>query len=350
MEGCFLARATIKDVAASLGVSLSTVNKALYGKPGVSESRRAQILDRARELGYTPNRAALSLAHARIRIGVVLPTGWTSYFEPVLHGIERAFRELRDFSVTGDIRHYDPEDNAPARVRELFLELRSSCDALIFCPSEQHSYREALIAVREFPVAVVGDARPDAPCLFSVETAAEDCAALAANFFELTAPPDALLAVTAGFPALAPHAAKVDTFERCLGRPVLRLFTGDDDDAAYARMRACLQTHPELRGIYIATSAGEGVCRAVRESGLSLRIAATDLTPALREYLREGVIQAIIYQNTYLQGALAVFTLADYLTLRTAPPPVRRVQPRLFLRENCPESFASAGDDLVLRG
>ena len=100
-------RATIKDVAAALGVSLSTVNKALYGKPGVSEQRRAEILEAARELGYRPNRAALSLARARIRIGVVLPSAWPAYHEPIKNGILRDFSDLRDFFVSGDVRYYD---------------------------------------------------------------------------------------------------------------------------------------------------------------------------------------------------------------------------------------------------
>lgn len=351
-EAGAIKRTTIKDIAASLGVSLSTVNKALYGKSGISEQRRTEVLAEAKKLGYQPNRAALSLARARICIGVILPSDWPAYFEPIRGGIQRALTELQDFFITGDIRYYDPEADAQDRVAQLFEALRESCDALIFCPSERHSYHDALqwADTQGFPVAIVGDARPDAPCLFAVETAADRCAALAADLLTLITPQDTRLAVAGGFGDFAPHIEKAAVFERVSGRPVLRVFTQDNERFAYEKTLSCLRENPDLTGIYIATSAGEGICRAVRDSGLPVRVAATDLFPSLHEYIAEGIVQGVIYQNTYLQGALAVLTLADYLTLRTLPPPVRRVQPRLFLRENCPESFEAAADDLILRG
>ena len=328
------------------------MNKALYGKSGISEERRREVLAAAESMGYKPNRAALSLARARICIGVVLPSDWPAYFEPIRGGIERALAELRDFFVTGDIRYYNPEADAQDAVLQLFGELRVRCDALIFCPSERHSYSAALewADSSDFPVAIVGDARPDAPCLFTVETASDRCAALAADLLTLTTPGDATLAVAGGFGDFRPHVEKADVFERVSGRPVLRVYTQDNERFAYEKTLACLRENPGLAGIYIATSAGDGICRAVRDSGLPVRVAATDLFPSLREYLDAGIVQGVIYQNTYLQGALAVLTLADYLTLRVLPTPLRRVEPKLFLRENCPSDFEAAADDLVLRG
>lgn len=43
---------TMKDIAQEMDVSIVTVSKALAGKDGVSEKLRAEILDKARELGY----------------------------------------------------------------------------------------------------------------------------------------------------------------------------------------------------------------------------------------------------------------------------------------------------------
>ncbi|MEA4823200.1 MAG: substrate-binding domain-containing protein [Clostridiaceae bacterium] len=349
----FIKRATIKDVAAAQGVSLSTVNKALYGKPGVSPQRRAEILAAADALGYHPNRAALSLARARIRIGVVIPSDWPSYHEPMKNGILRAFADLRDFFVTGDIRYYDAEHDAPRQVAALFSTLRTSgCDAVIFCPGERYPYVDALADAEghHLPVAIVGDARPDAPCLFTVQPDIPACAALAANLLTLSTPPDAPLAVVGGFADLAPHTQKAAVFEQSVRRPVYRIFAMDKDDNAYEKVLACLGEVPDLAGIYISTSVGDGVCRAVIDSTRPIRVAATDLSPSLKAYLDSGVIDGIIYQNTYLQGALAVLTLVDYLTLRVLPSPVRSVSPKLFLRANCPASVEDAADELLLRG
>ena len=66
-------RVTIKDVAQACGCSTATVSLALMGKKGrVSPEMTQRILDTAKRLQYTPNRAAVSLAtrHTKL-IGVL---------------------------------------------------------------------------------------------------------------------------------------------------------------------------------------------------------------------------------------------------------------------------------------
>lgn len=48
--------ATIKDIAAKLGISVSAVSKGLNGANDISEDLRQQVLDTAIEMGYTPKR------------------------------------------------------------------------------------------------------------------------------------------------------------------------------------------------------------------------------------------------------------------------------------------------------
>lgn len=68
---------TIKDIAKSLGVSVSTVSRALKDSPSISEERRKLIQAYAREHRYQPNMLASTLRsqrHARPNlIGVVVP-------------------------------------------------------------------------------------------------------------------------------------------------------------------------------------------------------------------------------------------------------------------------------------
>ena len=47
--------ATIKDIAARLGVSISTVSKGLNGASDISEELRQTVLDTAVEMGYSTN-------------------------------------------------------------------------------------------------------------------------------------------------------------------------------------------------------------------------------------------------------------------------------------------------------
>jgi DNA-binding LacI/PurR family transcriptional regulator len=66
-------RVTIRDVARRAGVSSAAVSLALNNRPGVSESTRTRISLAAKEMGWTPNTAAVSLSGARVQtVGLVL--------------------------------------------------------------------------------------------------------------------------------------------------------------------------------------------------------------------------------------------------------------------------------------
>jgi LacI family transcriptional regulator len=64
----------IKSLAASLGVSASTVSRALNGYTDVSEQTRARVMQRAKELNYQPDLGARRLVKGRAdAVGVVYP-------------------------------------------------------------------------------------------------------------------------------------------------------------------------------------------------------------------------------------------------------------------------------------
>ena len=64
---------TIEDLSKSLGVSRSTVSKALNDRGDVSAQTKARILKAARELGYQPSAAARNLRRQRSdKIGLVI--------------------------------------------------------------------------------------------------------------------------------------------------------------------------------------------------------------------------------------------------------------------------------------
>jgi len=56
---------SLQDIARKLGVSVSTVSRALAGKPGVSEARRREIQELAGQSGFRPNPNASSLRTGR---------------------------------------------------------------------------------------------------------------------------------------------------------------------------------------------------------------------------------------------------------------------------------------------
>ena len=68
-------RATIKDIAAETGFSVTTISLVLNGKGyKISDETKNQILAKARELNYRPNQLAVSLVKRQSKtIGFIVP-------------------------------------------------------------------------------------------------------------------------------------------------------------------------------------------------------------------------------------------------------------------------------------
>jgi LacI family transcriptional regulator len=80
---------TIKDIAKALGLSTSTVSRALRDSYEISPETKKLVLAYAEKINYSPNPIALSLKERRSRsIGVIVSEIANSFFSQVINGIE----------------------------------------------------------------------------------------------------------------------------------------------------------------------------------------------------------------------------------------------------------------------
>lgn len=96
-------RITIDQVAEALGVSKTTVSRAISGKGRISEATRQRVLDYIEECDYKPNPIARGLAQSRtFNICVVMPEDYQlsdlSFFQRALVGIQQ-FAEEMDYDI-----------------------------------------------------------------------------------------------------------------------------------------------------------------------------------------------------------------------------------------------------------
>jgi LacI family transcriptional regulator len=83
------AQVTIKDIARKLGISPSTVSRALKGHPDISAETKKAVNELAEKLKYEPNAIALSLQRSRTNIiGLIIPEIVHYFFSQVISGIE----------------------------------------------------------------------------------------------------------------------------------------------------------------------------------------------------------------------------------------------------------------------
>jgi len=80
---------TIKDIARELGISPSTVSRALKDHPDISPETKRLVNNLAKELNYQPNAIALSLRGGKTNtLGVIIPEIVHFFFSTVISGIE----------------------------------------------------------------------------------------------------------------------------------------------------------------------------------------------------------------------------------------------------------------------
>lgn len=79
---------TLKEIAETLGISITTVSKALKNYSDVSEKTRKAVLALAEELNYTPNSFAVNLRTKESKtIGLIIPEVVHHFFSNVINGI-----------------------------------------------------------------------------------------------------------------------------------------------------------------------------------------------------------------------------------------------------------------------
>ncbi len=79
---------TLKEIAIKLGISITTVSKALKNYPDVSEKTKNAVLEMAKSLHFTPNSFAVNLRTRESKtIGLIIPEVVHHFFSNVIKGI-----------------------------------------------------------------------------------------------------------------------------------------------------------------------------------------------------------------------------------------------------------------------
>lgn len=81
---------TIKDIAKALGISASTVSRALKDHPDISEHTKNLVQDYAEKVRYRPNALALNLRRSKTNtIGIIIPEMVHHFFSSVISGVDK---------------------------------------------------------------------------------------------------------------------------------------------------------------------------------------------------------------------------------------------------------------------
>ncbi|UCF09956.1 MAG: LacI family DNA-binding transcriptional regulator [Candidatus Bipolaricaulota bacterium] len=160
---------TLKDVAKAVGVSPSTVSRALADSPLVNRETKARILRAAMELGYERNEVARALVMGISgAVGLIVPDITNPFFSDVARGVS----EIADRAGYGVI--LCNTDGRPDReLSYIRLLRRKRVDGLIVCSATLRASYVSDLAAAAFPYVLVSrlSLEPDAPYVITDDRA-----------------------------------------------------------------------------------------------------------------------------------------------------------------------------------
>ena len=336
-------RVGVHRLAERAKVSIGTVDRALHGRPGISEQTRERVLRVAKELGYEPNLAASALSRSRteIRIGICVPREIHFFYDQMWEGIYDEVRRYRDYGIDFLFRPL-PElgRGEEAKLKGL---LRAGVHGIILTPGQPEKISPLIDCAEQNGIRVVC-VSTDAPtskrsCIVCVEPRLNGLLAgeLMANFV----PPKSKVAVITGMLYTENHARKTEGFsasfpQYCEGGRVVTVIEAHEDPAeSFRKTSKLLSRDPDLNGIYVHTVNCLPVCQALEKHGRAARVKliTTDLFREMVPYFEKHTICASIYQRPYRQGRSAVSAMVEHLAHDT-PLVSRYLNPSVVLRSN----------------
>jgi len=336
-------RPTIVDIADALGVSISTVHRALKGDANTTAMTRNRVLQMAKQLGYKPNLAARFLSSKRsLRISINTPKGETSFWDEVRAGIEDERDSLDLENVQLEHRIYPHLGDRELAEFEAALDKR--VDGIVAYPSDPTGLKPLMRrAAREnIPVVFVATDAPDTGRLavVSIDTAASG--SLAADMMARILQGRGKVAVTLFAANVLEHAEKYRAFQRTMEKlyPGIKVLPPvedqGEDSISYKAFRKVLTDHHDLAGVYVTTEESLPVIRAARDMKRldKLTMVTTDLFTDLVNEIRSGVVTATIYQRPRTQGSMAFRVLHEFLVESECPPRRITFAPHLVMRGN----------------
>lgn len=341
-------RIGIKDIAATIGVSIGTVDRALHDKPGINPDTRARVLDTAKALGYRPNLAARHLkAGTIVRIAAHLPQEIAQFWDSLEEGIRESAAPFEP-TLHVEFARYPRYGEGDTELFEAALKDR--VNGIIAAPGDPVAIGPWMAAAHEQGVAVacvVTDA-VNAPRLTCVSADPSTVGGIAGELLGRFLPGGGPVAFITGALGIQDHADKLRGFEGSLaltrsdacnatGLTLASVIEAHDDErAGYDRTLQLLEACPGLRGIYVSTVNSMPVLRALDTAGRlrGITVVTTDLFPDLVPWIRSGAVAATLYQRPLTQGRLAVHALYRFLLDGTPPPERIKVMPHVVMRSN----------------
>lgn len=326
---------TLSDIAKRVGVSPSTVQRALNGVEGVGDDKREMIRRVAAEMGYTRNLSAFSLKKGGKTIAIVLPESQDAsryYARYLWEGAFAGAAGYSDFQIaTLECPYVRNQERHAAALEEVLARDGDRLDGILTMGGDGPAVDRHLdvAKARGIPVVFVGtdSGRDDRVCCVRTydEMAGRMAADLLINF---NSPRPHSKVVITGDLAIADAFLNAQGFERHIlenGVPLepFKPAHYPDLEVMKAGILEILDSGLDVHAVYSISARNTlPMCRAVWESRLAgkVRTIGSDIFPESVDLLRRGKLNAIIHKRPAEQARRAMQALVNHVVKGEAPP------------------------------
>ena len=317
-------------IAERAGVHISTVDKVIHNRGGVSKEVEANIRAIIKELGYKTNPAgrALQRSGKRYKITVLLLDVDAQPY--IAEGIRR---ELENVNFDIDISfHTSSFMDVESQLALLEQAEEEKTDGLILLPNHSRRIEATVqrIVSKNIPVITVdSDLAGDRLC--HVGHDAVKGARIAGRMMGLFLRGKGKAAVITNSMNTEIYHDQVYTrtteFSRFIREnypdiEIIRYVEGfEDREITYRETVKLLEEEPEVKGIFIACGGVDAVGRAIREAGKAeaTSVVSFEEYPEILDLIRARVVDCTIGGNLVEQGRTSLRLMMEYLVYGEKP-------------------------------
>ena len=147
-------RTKLKDIADKLGISITTVSRALNNKTDINEETKMEVLELARQLDYRPNSLAISLRRNKTvpLVGVILPIINHYFFATVLKGIMSKAHLHNSVIIIGESLQDAKKEK---KILDQFMD--QGVSGIIIAPARSSIFEENIVPIlhKRIPIVVI---------------------------------------------------------------------------------------------------------------------------------------------------------------------------------------------------
>lgn len=148
---------TIKDIAKQMGVSVSTVSRALNNHPDIKPETKREVLEAMERFNYKPNALARSLINKKsYTVGLMIPDITDPFFAAIADGVEEILSDSGYQVVYGNTTHKQEKE-----IRFLNSVIERKMDGIIATPDVMNDAIIEWLKRLEIPVVLLRRRPPE---------------------------------------------------------------------------------------------------------------------------------------------------------------------------------------------